>query len=187
MTQGRQRAPLILDANVVIDLIKLGVVVDVTRLPQYEFLVPTVVRAEIRRPEQAAALVSAIGGGAVGEVALDSIGEQALMASITHTIGTADAACLAAAAHRGGLVASDEQRGAFMRETRRLVGDHRLIRLQSLLTEAISAGLVTTQRLEGAVAALAATASCPRDRDDVEHLERVLIRVRALIHEKERG
>jgi len=187
MTQDRQRVPLILDANVIIDLIKLGVVVEVTRLPQCTFLVPTVVKAEIRRPEQAAALASAIAGGAIGEIALDSIEEQALMAPSTNTIGAADAACLAAAAYRGGLVASDEQRGAFMREIRRLVGEHRLMRLQSLLARAIASGLVTTERLEAAVAALAATASCPRDRDDVQHLERVLIRVRALIHGDERG
>ncbi len=181
MTADRQRAPLILDANVIIDLIKLGVLPEVARLPHYEPLVATVVRAEVRRPEQAEALAAAITVGAIGEVGLDSVEEQALMAPIRDTIGAGDAACLAAAGYRGGLVASDETRRAFMREAGRLVGEQRLVRLHSLLAEAIAAGLVSMERIKGAVTALAATASNPRDRDDVEHLERVLERVRATI------
>jgi len=181
MDAERQRAPLLLDANVIIDLLKLGALLEVARLPRYELLVATVVRAEVRRPEQAAALEAAIADGAVQEVALDSLEEQALMAPIRDTIGAADAACLAGAAHRGGLVASDEQRGKFMREARRLVGEERLVRSHSLLAEAIAANLVTMDRLRGAVAAFAATAATARDHDDVEHLERVLARVEGTI------
>jgi predicted nucleic acid-binding protein len=174
MSAERPRVPLVLDANVIIDLVKLGVLLDVARLRRFQPLVPSVVRAEVRRPEQAEALAAAIAAGAVDEVELESIEEQALMAPISDTIGAADAACLAAAAHRGGMVASDEQRGKFMREARRLVGEERLVRSHTLLAEVIAAGFVAMERLEGAVAALAATASTARDRDDVEHLERVL-------------
>jgi hypothetical protein len=85
------------------------------------------------------------------------------------------------------MVASDEQRGKFIRETKRLVGEERLIRSHVLLAEAVVAGLVTMERLHGALAALAATASTPRDRDDVEHLERVLARCAASIGGQEAG
>lgn len=176
MSPERQRVPLVLDANVIIDLVKLGVLLDVARLPRYQPLVPSVVRAEVRRPGQAEALAAAIAAGAVGEVELKSIEEQTLMAPISDTIGAADSACLAAAAYRGGMVASDEQRGKFMREMKRLVGEAQLLRSHVLLAEAIVEGLVTLERLHGALASLAATASTPRDRDDVEHLERVLAR-----------
>jgi hypothetical protein len=181
MVATPRRVPLLLDANAIIDLAKLGVLADVLRLPRYEPLVTPIVRGEVRRPEQAEALAAAIATGAIGQVALEGIEQYALLAPITKAVGTADAECLVAASQLGGLLASDETRRTFMREARRLIGGERLVRLHALLAEAIASGLVTMERLRGAVAALAATAESPRDRDDVEHLERVLARVEETI------
>jgi len=143
---------LLLDANAIIDLVKLGVLAEVVRLQQYEVLVTPIVRGEVRRPEQAEALAAAIAAGAIGEVALESAEEQALMAPITKAIGPGDAECLAATSWRGGVLASDETRRKFMREARRLIGEERLVRLHTLLAEAIAANRVTMERLHGALA-----------------------------------
>jgi len=181
MSTERQRVPLLLDANVIIDLAKLGIMADVVRLQRYEPMVTPIVRGEIRRPEQAEALAAGIAAGAIREVALEGIEQYALLAPISEAIGAADAECLVAASQLGGMLASDETRRKFMREARRLIGGERLVRLHALLAEAIASGLVTMERLRGAVAALAATAESPRDRDDVEHLERVLARCAASV------
>ncbi len=175
------RVPLLLDANVIIDLVKLGVLADVVRLSRYEPLVTPVVKCEVHRPEQAAALAAAIAAGAIGEVGLESTEEQALMTPIATAIGPGDAECLAAASYRGGMLASDESTRKFMREARRLIGEERLVRLHSLLVEVVASGLVTMERLRNAVAALATTAASSRDRDDVEHLERVLAIVEGIV------
>lgn len=170
-----------MDANVLIDLLKLGVLRGVAGLEAWKILIPEVVRAEVRRPAQAAVLDAALADGSMEEIVLESLEEQALMAEIAGVIGRADAACLAAATHRGAQLASDERRRPFLREVRRLLGEHRLVRLESLLAQAIASGLLTMEHLEGAVRALASTAMTARDHDDVSHLERVLDRVRTLL------
>jgi hypothetical protein len=75
-------------------------------------------------------------------------------------------------------MATDETNRKLMREARRLVGEHRLVRTPALLAMTIQAGLLSTGELDTAVESLAATAGSARERDDIRHLERVLERVR---------
>jgi predicted nucleic acid-binding protein len=173
--------PLLIDTNVVIDLVQLGVLVDIARLPRVSLLLIEEVKKEVTRPEQVATLAAAIATGFVGETTLETLEEEAAYATLREVVGVGEAACLAVAHHRHLAVASDEVRPKFMREVKRLIRDQRLVRTPDLLAEAINAGLLSIDRLEGAVVALAATASSPRDRDDVAHLERVLGRIRTIM------
>ncbi len=177
----REFVPLVLDANVIIDLVKLGVLHDVARVARYSFLVVEEVMDEVRRPEQARALQEAIATGIVVATALQSLEEEALLASLKESLGAGEAACLAVAHHRKFLVASDETQRKFMREVRRLIGEDNLVRSATLLAKVGGKELECLERLDGAVAALAATAANPRDREEVAHLERVVGRVRNLL------
>lgn len=179
--------PLLLDTNVIIDLLKLGVLVDVARLPRHSLLVVAEVRGEVLRPGQAEALRDAFGSCLIGEAVLDTIDEEALYATLKEVLGAGEAACLAMAHHRGFAVASDETRPKLMREVKRLIGNERLVRTPELLAEGASSGLLSIDRLQGAVAALAATATSPRERDEVGHLEWVLARVRILARQSDRA
>jgi len=176
---------LLLDTNVVIDLLKLDALPVVAQLQPYTLLIVAEVKAELVRPDQAETLEHLIEGGAIREVALESIEEQAQFAKLLEVVGKGEAACLAIAHHRGTLIASDETHRALMREIRRLVGEDHLVRTAALLAETIGAQLTTLDQLERRVAELTERATGARDRDDVQHLARVLDRVRG--HLRARG
>jgi len=171
------RAPLLLDANVLIDLVKLGCLAEVAGLPRFEMLVVDEVVAELTRPAQARSLERAMEDGLVARVSLGLADELAQMASLTRFLGAGEAASLAYAASRDALLATDEQQPKLMREVRALIGEERLVRTTDLLAAAVTSGALSLERLGGAVSALAAGAATDRDRDDVTHLERVVARV----------
>ncbi|MEW5901608.1 MAG: hypothetical protein AB1715_09125, partial [Acidobacteriota bacterium] len=73
-----------------------------------------------------------------------------------------------------------ETQRAFMREARALIGEKRLVRTHALLATAIESQILAFSGLKTELEKLKKTASCPRDQDDIQHLERVLNRVREI-------
>ncbi len=169
-----ERTPLLLDANVVIDLAKLGCLEQVARLPGLALLVVDEVVAEVKHPAQAAALQRAVDSGLIARVTLGDPAEQALMASLGLALGAGEAASLACAATRGHFLATDEKRPKLIREVRDRLGERRLVRSTTLLARAVTEHIVSLEGLNERLRQLSERASSPRDHDDAEHLERTL-------------
>lgn len=169
---------VVVDANALIDLIKLSALIPVTNIAGYRFLVVEEVVGEIRRPGQAEILKSAIRKGCISTVMLNLPEELALFARLYAVIGRGESASLAYASLHGCLFLSDEKQRAFMREVVALIGEKNLIRTPDLLAGAVKSRAISLAGLKSRVKALKDLAAGPKDRDDLEHLDRVLDRIR---------
>jgi predicted nucleic acid-binding protein len=172
---------ILADANSLIDLIKLAVLIPVTEMAEYHYLVTEEVIKEIKWPEQVKVLDGSLQKGKLHRVSLYSLEELALFARLQQNLDSGEAASLAYAAINGCFLLSDEIQGAFMREVRSHIGEKKLIRTATLLAQAIDSHIVSVEDLSARLGLLRTTATSSRDKDDVEHLARVLDRVKKLI------
>lgn len=97
------------DANVIINLIHINSLGLLSRLPNYEFVVPDEVVREVTEPGQRAALQVAIKSGAPRIITIDDIATLKLFTELSSVMGAGEAACLSLAQTRGWFVASDEK------------------------------------------------------------------------------
>lgn len=172
---------LLIDANSLIDLIKLSMLIPVTEMADYHFLVTEEVIMEIKWPEQVRVLDASLQNGMLRRISLSSLEELALFARLHQILDLGEAASLAYAAVNACYLLSDETQGAFMREVRRHIGEKRLVRTATLLAQTIDSHIVSVVDLSARLGLLRATAASSREKDDVEHLARVLDRVKKLI------
>ncbi|MFZ2055017.1 MAG: hypothetical protein WAU81_12590 [Candidatus Aminicenantales bacterium] len=183
MSEGKSVA-LIVDANSLIDLIKLGALISVAQLAEYQFLIIDEVVNEIRRPEQAGILQEAIRRGLISKVSISTLNELELFAKLQTVLDLGEAASLAYASINRCLFLSDETQRAFMREVRAHIGEKRLVRTHTVLAVAIKRQKLGLSALKAEVEKLKKTAYTLRDWDDIQHLQRVLDRTREAISEK---
>ncbi len=101
---------VVTDANVLINLIHVGRLDLLARLPDFEFVVPPEVEAEVAIPEQAAVLKRALDAEEIRREAFMGTEELGIYAELVQVLGKGESACLAMAEVRGWLVASDERR-----------------------------------------------------------------------------
>lgn len=167
-----------LDANTIINCMLLGCWGAVLATPSYCLHVTENVMAEIRCPGQARLLALAVRTGRLRRVALTEIGEIATYANLKVRLGDGEAATLAAAAGRGGLVGSDEKR-RFLREAERLLGSGRVLRTANLAVVAVSAGTTSLDRLRSKVASRVKLAGNRGDATQGDHLNQLLGEVEA--------
>ena len=144
---------VVTDANILINLIHIGRLSILGSLPQFEFVVPDEVVAEILNEEQSAALSAAIDASHLARVGFQDTEELTAFAALASFLGTGESACLALAQQRGWWVASDEG-GAFRREAQQRLGAGRLINTPGLLLSAIRAGVLTVDEADQAKAVL---------------------------------
>jgi predicted nucleic acid-binding protein len=111
---------VVVDATVVIHLAKARRLDLLGALEGWDFVVPDQVVEEVSYPDQAEALARALEAGHLRRESSADPAEIALYAEVRKRMGKGEAACLAMAATRGWLLASDDHGPAF----RRLVGDH---------------------------------------------------------------
>jgi predicted nucleic acid-binding protein len=122
-TQEPHRTPpepgkvVVVDATVIIHLTKAGRLDLLGTLEGWDFVVPDQVVEEVTYAEQAAALAAALAAGHLRRESSTDLAEIALYAELKgeRTMGKGDAACLAMAASRGWLLASDDRGRAFRR------------------------------------------------------------------------
>ena len=174
-------SPIVVDANSLIDLIKLDALISVTKIADYRFLVVDEVVGEIRWPGQVRILGSVLKSGSAFRVSLCTTEELALFTRLQAVLDLGESASLAYASLHSCLLLSDETQRAFMREVIALIGEERLVRTPSLLAQAIESHIVSLSGLKSRLGMLKRTAATPRERDDVGHLQRVLDRVRERI------
>ncbi|HAA04631.1 MAG TPA: hypothetical protein DCE18_14895 [Syntrophobacteraceae bacterium] len=133
---------VLMDANVLINLIHIGQLDLLGRLPGLRFVVPDHVMVEITEMGQAEALRLAVEAKVLEPTTITSLDEMTIYAELHRTLGQGESACLAIAIHRSHSVASDEKR-AFRRAAVKKIGEARILTTERLLLLAIRAGLAS--------------------------------------------
>jgi predicted nucleic acid-binding protein len=141
------------DANVVINLIHVGMLGGLPAMVDMEFVVTDEVYGEVQRPEQRQIMDATLAAEIWSRASLTEPDAIALFATLATTMGRGEAASLALAASRSCYVASDE-RGIFLREVRQRLGEGRIINTPGLLVLAIRRGTLTVTEADRAKATL---------------------------------
>jgi predicted nucleic acid-binding protein len=155
MVTNAETIVVITDANVLINLLRIGQLPLLGKIDAYRFLVPAEVVGEITDPAQQDALAAAIAAGHLGQIVVDTIEALALFAELRDVMGRGEAACLALAATTGCYIASDEKK-RFRRRAIELIGEARILRTESILLEAIRQGRISVPEADGFKAVLEA-------------------------------
>ena len=155
MATNAETVVVVTDANVLINLIRIGQLPLLGQLDGYRFLVPAEVLNEITEPDQREALSGALAGGFLEQVVVDTMESLQLFADLRDVMGMGEAACLALAATRGCHIASDEKK-RFRRRALELIGEERIVRTEGLLLAAIRQGRISVVEADGFKAVLAA-------------------------------
>ncbi len=144
---------VVTDTNILINLIHIGRLDLLGKLPPYSFVIPEEVVKEVREHNQANALQTAISSGLLVEVQLADTAELKVYADLIQILGSGEAACLSLAQCRHWLIASDEKK-KFRRETLARLGAGRLLNTPGILSLAISGGIITVEDADRAKAVL---------------------------------
>lgn len=135
---------VVTDANVLINLMHVSRLDLLAKIPNHEFVVPEHVREEITIPEQRTILDAAVSEGWLSIEILDDLGAITVFTDLIAHIGRGEAACIAIAAQKGWLIASDEKK-RFLREATARVGVGRVLTTVDVFVLAIKAGLLTVE------------------------------------------
>ena len=146
-------ATVALDASVLINFLILNRVAILTGLPGYHFVVLDAVEQEVQRQEQRAVLANAFNENLIGRAGAPTPAELATFAAHRKVMGLGEAACLAAAEHRGWMLASDERR-VFRRIACERIGESRILTTPSILALAVKTGVISVGELRDAKAKL---------------------------------
>lgn len=138
---------VVTDANVLINLMHVSRLGLLAKIPNYEFVVPEHVREEVTIPEQRTTLEAAVKEGWLKIEVLNDLGAITVFTELIAYIGRGEAACIAIAAQRGWLIASDEKR-RFLREAETRVGVGHVITTVDVFVLAIKAGLLTIEEAD---------------------------------------
>jgi predicted nucleic acid-binding protein len=136
---------IITDTSVLINLCHTGHILLLGGTTGFQFVVSDEVIAELTEPDQRRKLDEALAAGALGKESISSPAELATFASLTQTLGIGESACLALAANRNWFVACDEK-GLFLREALRRLGDGRILNTAGLYVLWIRRGVLTIRR-----------------------------------------
>lgn len=144
---------VVTDANVVINLVHIGLLADLPAMVDMDCVVTDEVYEEVLHPSQRKVLDAALDAGTWSRESLTEPDSIALFATLTATMGRGEAASLALAVTRGTYLASDERR-VFLREARQRLGDGRIIDTPGLLVLAIRRRTLTVEAADRAKATL---------------------------------
>lgn len=135
---------VVTDANVLINLMHVSRLDLLAKIPNHEFVVPEHVREEITIPEQRTTLDVGVSEGWLTIEVLDDLGAITVFTELIAHIGRGEAACIAIAAQKGWLIASDEKK-RFLREATARVGAGHVLTTVDVFVLAIKAGLLTVE------------------------------------------
>jgi predicted nucleic acid-binding protein len=149
LTDGPQALRVVTDACVLINFGLVDRLDLLGGLVGFDFLLPEPVLAEIRRPDLQQRLQRALERGQLHLIEFGDFETLSVFAELRRVMGRGEAACLAVAAARGWLVASDERR-AFLRTAQQRLGSGRILNTPGLFVLAIRAGLITVAEADDA-------------------------------------
>src|ERR1700720_3926435 len=101
---------VVTDTNILINLIHVGLLDLLGKLPPYSFVIPEEVVREVKDPDQAKAVQAAVSSGVLQVIQLTDPAELTVYAGLIQILGVGEAACLGLAQCRNWLIASDEKR-----------------------------------------------------------------------------
>lgn len=133
MSSGEAAEIVLADTSVLLNLAFVERLDLLGALEDYRFRIPEEVAAEVRQPEQRSLLDRALSAGHLERARITRLPVIEHFQTLRQDLklGRGEAACLALAYARGWMVASDEKR-AFRREARKLLGERRLLTTPSL-------------------------------------------------------
>ncbi len=140
---------VVIDTNVLINLMHVSRLGLLAKIPGHRFLVPEQVREELKLSEQQATLDRAIAEGYLKIGVIQECSSLTLFAELTACLGRGEAACLAIAAKKGCMIASDEKR-RFLRKVTEHVGAKHVLTTVDLFVLALRAGLLTVEEADAA-------------------------------------
>ncbi len=136
---------VVVDATVVINLIKAGCLDLLGVIAGWEFVLPDQVVEEVTYPEEAEALQQAFETGELRRESATAHAEIAMYAELRQRMGRGEAACLAMAACRDWMMASDDRGRAFLRLARRGIGECRLIGTSDIVRIGLRQGALSAE------------------------------------------
>jgi predicted nucleic acid-binding protein len=142
-----------MDASVLINLLHIGRVLLLSRLPDLEPLIPDEVVGEVRLPEQQAELLKAIEAGGLTRISITDPVILDTFADLRDTLGKGEAACLAIAQHNAGMVVACDEKGAFLRIATERLGAGRVLGTADILLMCIRAELLSVADADAAKSA----------------------------------
>jgi rRNA-processing protein FCF1 len=101
---------VVTDTNILINLIHVGLIDLLGKLPPYSFVIPEEVVREITDRDQANAVQAAVASRLLQVVQLTDPGELTVYAELIQILAIGEAACLSLAQCRNWLIASDEKK-----------------------------------------------------------------------------
>jgi predicted nucleic acid-binding protein len=116
-------------------------------LRAYAFRVPNHVVIEVEYEDQKERLHAALAGGLLSEIEITDLSEIALYAELRDFLGDGESACLAVAATRRWVIATDEKR-RLRREIFERLGEGYLLDTPGALVAALRAGILTAPEAE---------------------------------------
>lgn len=140
---------VVVDTNVLLNLALSSRLEILGALPEFRFVVPEEVLAEVTRPEQREMIEQACAASLLNQVKLIDLPALSIFAELRPILGLGEAACLALAETHGWSIASDEKR-VFSREARRRLGEGRVFTTVDLFVVAIRRGILTVEEADGA-------------------------------------
>jgi predicted nucleic acid-binding protein len=140
---------MLVDACVLINLALTDHLNLLGSLSSFEFLVPGEALGEVLRADLRLRVNDALSAGWLQEDSLENPASLALYADLRRALGAGESACIALAAERDGLVASDEKR-VFLREARRCLGEGRILNTPGLFLLALRRGLLSVAEADEA-------------------------------------
>lgn len=165
---------IILDANVLIDLMKLECLSLVLGHEGRRFHIADTVVAEILRPEQAVALQACLQAGTIALAIVEGDEETNWYGPLAIRLGAGDAACMAIAAARGWTLASNEKGRQFRREAKAHLGSARTLKTADFVAELIRRHALDAAMLRRWQDQLREQARLPRDDKAVEYYDGVI-------------
>jgi predicted nucleic acid-binding protein len=142
----QRRHTMVIDTNVLINLLHVGRLDLLGRVPGLEFVAPEVVIGEVTRPKQARHLEEAMKRGDLRRETTTG-DERILYAELLDTMDDGEAACLAMAQSRGWLVATDERRRV-LRTVKERLGPGSVLNTAGLLVLAIRSGVLSVEEAD---------------------------------------
>jgi predicted nucleic acid-binding protein len=144
-SQGR--ILLIADTSFLVNFLALDRMDILRGLQAYVFYAPNHVIAEVAYAEQQRRLSAALAEGIVTELEITNLAEIALYDALRRFLGDGEAACLAVAATRRWVIATDEKR-RLRREIFERLGEEYLLNTPGAIVAALRAGILTVPEAE---------------------------------------
>jgi predicted nucleic acid-binding protein len=141
------RLLVIADTSFLVNFLTLDRMYILRGLQAYIFYAPNHVVAEVEYAEQRERLSAALTEGTVTELEITDPAEIALYDELRRFLGDGEAACLAVAATRRWVIATDEKR-RLRREIFERLGEEYLLNTPGAIVAALRAGLLTVPEAE---------------------------------------